>query len=81
VFLSSARRFDLRDRDTRQITIQSGFHVDRCVTTSSTSSTPTIPAASSVEKAMNLSSDEDEGGKRDPVKVLAGTLGNSKTSS
>jgi hypothetical protein len=34
-----------------------------------------------LKKAMNLSSDEAEGGKRDPVKVLAGPSGNSKTSS
>jgi hypothetical protein len=29
-------------------------------------------------KAMNLSSDEDEGGKRDPVKIVAGHIGKFK---
>lgn len=33
-----------------------------------------------IMKAMNLSSDEDEGGKRDPSKSSQATSGNSKTS-
>ena len=31
-----------------------------------------------IMKAMNLSSDEDEGGKRDPVKIVAGHIGKFK---